>query len=269
MSSELWKQKNYLLDIPYLIAHHIYEYDIQKANINILRELRLIDDDYYNKLLKMKRMQRQMEIGYLIKYNEGLGDKLANGILQYKKRLFEENGIEDSDILSIKNDAVFIIDKNLKNTKFGRVHFVKKNSYTSFVKLTKTIEIYFEYNTIDSTMSLDIKGISEENLQKHHEYMATFLAEILYYVETGSIAEALTYAGDFYNNFISYKLPVGYYRNFNAESDFIINANGTTYSVNYIIDSDVMLRSVDIGYNVEILRTINGYLSQIYFTNNR
>ena len=50
---DLWKQKNYLLDIPYLIAHHIYEYDIQKANINVLRELNYIDDEYYNKACEL------------------------------------------------------------------------------------------------------------------------------------------------------------------------------------------------------------------------
>ena len=107
----LWKSKNYLMPVPYLIAHHIYEYDIQKANISVLRELNLIDEDYYQRLYKLPRMQRQVEIGYLIKYTDGLSDKLSEGIASFRKSFFEANNIEDEDILSIKNDAIFVIDK--------------------------------------------------------------------------------------------------------------------------------------------------------------
>lgn len=268
MSSELWKNKNYLLDIPYVIAHHIYEYDIQKANINVLRELNIIDDEFYDRLSKMQRMQRQVEIGYLIKYNSGVGDKLAEGILLFKKKFFEANNIDDNDILSIKNDAVFLIDKNPEITDFGIIHFIKKNSYTSYLKLLRNIEVYFEFNAIDCTISLDIKGISDENLEKHHQYMATFIADVLYYIETGDISSALTYVSEFYNNYIERKLHPGYYRNFNADSDYTIMANGIRYSTNYC-DSANMLNSLDISNNLEVIRTINGYLTQMYFMNNK
>ena len=268
MSSELWKNKNYLLDVPYLIAHHISEYDIQKANISVLRELDLIDDEYYNRLKDMTRMQRQVEIGYLIKYNEGLSDKLADGIASFRKKFFEANEIDDNDILSIKNDAIFLIDKNPSITEFGKVKFIKKNSYTSYMKLGKNIEVYFEHNSVDGTLSLDIKGISDENLEKHHQYMATFIADILYYIETGDISTALTYVSEFYNNYIEKKLHPGYYRNFNADSDYTIQANGINYSVVYC-DTDTLFRSLNISVNLNIIRDINGYLTNMYFSNKR
>lgn len=265
---DLWKNKNYLLDVPYIIAHHIYEYDIQKANINVLRELDIIDDDYYNRLANMPKIKRQVEIGYLIKYTDGLSDKLSEGIALFRKKFFDSNNLEDTDILSIKNDAIFVIDKHPTVTDFGKVHFIKKNSYTSYMKLSRSIEIYFEFNVIDRTISLDVKGISDENLNKHHQYMATFIADVLYYIETGDISGALTYVSEFYNNYIERKLHPGYYRNFNADSNYTIMANGIEYSVAYC-DSDNMLRSLDISVNLDIIRTINGYLTQIYFTNNR
>ena len=268
MNSKLWQEKNYITDIPYIIAHHITEYDIQKANINVLRELNLIDDEFYNKLYIMPRMQRQIEIGYFIKYNNGIGDKLINGIALFRKKFFDVNKIEYSDVLSIKNDAIFLIDKNPHILNFGRVHFIKKNTYTSYMKLNKSIEVYFEYNTIDGTVSLDIKGISDKNLEKHHKYMATFIADILYYIETGDISSALTYLSEFYNNYIERKLHPGYYRNFNAESDYTIISNKNVYSVDYC-DSINMIKSIDISTNLNIIRTINGYLTQIYFNNNR
>lgn len=266
--STLWKQKNYLLDIPYLIAHHITEYDIQKANINVLFELGLIDEEYYDRLNSMDRMKRQVEIGYLIKYNDGIGDKLADGIIQFKQKFFESNNIDDNDILSIKNDAIFLIDKTPKVANFGRVHFIKKNTYTSYMKIQKSIEVYFEFDAIDATISLDIKGISDEKLEKHHQYMATFIADILYYVETGDISSALTYVAEFYNNYVDRKLPIGYYRNFDAMSNYTVFANGIRYDVQYC-DSDIMLKSLDISTNLNVIRDINGYLTQMYFNNNR
>lgn len=264
---DLWKSKNYLLQVPYLIAHHIYEYDIQKANISVLRQLNLIDEEYYQRLYKLPRMQRQVEIGYLIKYTDGLGDKLADGIASFRKKFFESNNIEDEDILSIKNDAIFVIDKTPTVLEFGKVKFIKKNSYTTFIKLNN-IEVYFEYNTIEGTASLDIKGISDKKLELHHQYMASIIADIIYYIETGDIESGLTYLSDFYNKYIERKLPYEYYRNFNSDSDYTISANGTLYSVPNCT-SDSMFRALDISVNLNVLRELYGYLTNIYFSKSR
>ena len=260
----LWKSKNYLMPVPYLIAHHIYEYDIQKANISVLRELNLIDEDYYQRLYKLPRMQRQVEIGYLIKYTDGLSDKLSEGIASFRKSFFEANNIEDEDILSIKNDAILVIDKITNVLEFGKVKFIKKNSYTTFIKLNN-IEIYFEYNTIDGTASLDIKGISDSKLELHHEYIASVIADIIYYIESGDVESGLTFFSDFYNKYIEKQLPYGYYRNFNSDSDYTISANGTLYSIPNC-NNDNTFRALDISVNLNILRELYGYLTNIYFS---
>ena len=265
--SELWKNKNYLSDIPYLISHHIYEYDMTKANINVLLWLGEIDKDYYDKLKAMPRQDRQVEIGYLLKYNAGLQDKLSDGIQHFRKLLFEENDLEDIDILAIKNDAVYVISKKLSNTKFDNVEFVLKNHYTTYVRLDKHIEIYFESNSIDRTISLDVKGISDNKLELHHQYMASLIADTLYYMETNNISDGLTYISDIYNQYIERQLPIGYYRNFNADSDYTINVNGTLYSMDYC-DPELFI-SLDIGYNLSIIRTLYGYLSNIYMQQNK
>ena len=267
MYSGYWKSKNYICNIPFIISRHIYEYDISKANINVLYYLGEIDKDYYEKLKSLPRMKRQIEIGYLIKYTEGLSDRLSNGIAMFREKLFEANDIQDYEVLSIKNDAVFVIGRKLNVTKFDNVEFVLKNHYTTYVRLDKHIEVYFESNTIDGTISLDIKGISDIKLELHHQYMATLIADILYYMETNNIADGLTYISDIYNKYIERQLPIGYYRNFNSDSDFILNVNGTLYSMDYC-EPD-MFMSLDIGYNLSIIRTLYGYLSNIYMQQNR
>lgn len=267
MYSELWEKTNYTTDAMYIISRHIYEYDISKANINVLYYLGEIDKDYYERLKKLPKIKRQIEIGYLIKYTEGLDKRLKNGIKEFRRKLFEENNIQDIEVLSIKNDAIFVIGRKLQITKFGNVEFVEKNHYTTYVRLSKHLEIFFESNTIDSTISLDIKGISDLKLENHHLYMASFIADILYYMETNDIASGLSHISDFYNEYIERKLPIGYYRNFNAESNYIININGNRYSIDFCRDD--MINSIDIGCNLNIIRTLYGYLTNLYMQQNK
>lgn len=267
MYSSLWKCKNYISMIPHIISRHIYEYDITKANINVLYYMGEIDKEYYEKLKALPRMKRQVEIGYMIKYTEGLADKLSDGIAMFRRKLFEANDIQDHEVLSIKNDAVFIVGRKLNATKFYNVEFILKNHYTTYVRLDKHIEIYFESNSIDRTISLDVKGISDNKLELHHQYMASLIADILYYMETNNISDGLTYISDIYNQYIERQLPIGYYRNFNADSDYTINVNGTLYSMDYC-DPELFI-SLDIGYNLSIIRTLYGYLSNIYMQQNK
>ena len=50
VSNSLINRSYYTLNIPYLISRYIREYDISKANINILLYKKYIDQDMYNLL---------------------------------------------------------------------------------------------------------------------------------------------------------------------------------------------------------------------------
>ena len=265
--SELWKHQNYLLDIPYLISHHIYEYDIQKANINVLYALGEITKEYYDVLSEMTKKQREIDVGYMLRDYKGLSDKLKEGIAYYRKKLFKNNNLEDRDILAIKNDAIFVIDKQLKNTKFDNVVFLQKNRYSIFLKLSKHLEVYFESDMVNGTISLDVKGIRDDKLELHHKYMASVIADVLYYMETKDINSGLTYLSEIYNAYVDKKLPMGYYRNFDAESKYNIRINNSVYEIDYCTDS--MSNCIDISCNLEILRTLYGYLTNLYIQQNR
>lgn len=270
MSSSLWQKQTYTIEAPYIIAHNIYEYDIRKANINVLFSLGLIDKDYYDKLDHMSRMERQVEIGFLIKEDPALYDKLSAGIKEYKRKLFEANGVEDTDIVSIKNDAVFIKDKMLDTTEFGNVKFILKNSYTSFIKLGRmlTTEVYFASDMVNGTASIDVKGIKDEVLEYHHKYMASIIADVILSLECGDIQDALTYITEIYNSYIERKLDIGYYRTFNSDSVFPIVANGKIYQMPYCDPQHV--NALDISYNLNyIIRKLYDYAIQMYFSSNR
>ena len=115
----LYEYKNYTADIQYLTNTFVREYDISKANINVLYSNKVIDKNTYEYLYSAERMTRQIFVGKLQQGNPEVTDILQNGIIEAKKQLFESNYIKDYEVLSIKNDAVFIIPSQLTYTDFG------------------------------------------------------------------------------------------------------------------------------------------------------
>ena len=108
----LYNEKNYTVNLGYLFNHYIREYDISKANINVLFAKGVIDQNLYTQLYNADRMARQVYIGMMIRNNEKIQEVLSSGIIEYKKRFFEANDIIDSDIISIKNKYSIILYRN-------------------------------------------------------------------------------------------------------------------------------------------------------------
>ena len=71
---ELANEHNYLADIPFLFEQNIWEYDIKQANISALRAFNRIDEDNYHRLSLVPKMQREIEIGKMIRDDKSIGD---------------------------------------------------------------------------------------------------------------------------------------------------------------------------------------------------
>lgn len=262
----LCDKTNYLLDISYLNNVFIREYDISKANINILFEKGIIDREIYKYLYNAERMVRQKYVGMLQK-DDGVMKTLKSGIIEAKQKLFEANNIQDHEVLSIKNDAVFIINRKLQYTKFGLVNFINKNTYTSYYKIHH-LEIYYYYNSVTKEESIEVKGISDRKIVLHEKFMLDFLKDLFYTIQVNGVEIAIRLLKDFYNQYISLSLDTGYYRNFNSDSMFhyktIISTGFYADSIN---NNDIPL--IDIGTNASILIELQKILVSLYFSKNK
>ena len=260
----LFDKVNYTADISYLTNVFIYEYDISKANINILYTKNVISKEIYDYLYNAERMTRQVYVGKLCK-DVSISNILKAGIIEAKKMLFEANNIQDRDILSIKNDAVFIINKKLANTEFGLIKFMKKNVYTSFYKING-IEYYYYYSNFTKEEYLDIKGISDEKIKLHENYFLQILKDLFYSIQINGPEISIRMLKDIYNEYISLNMPVECYRTFDIVSMFhakFFICNNTGYNIDSVVESQKNM--LDITNNLKILIDIQKILMSMYF----
>lgn len=252
---------NYSAPIPYLISRFIYEYDISKANINILFAKGILSKDEYEYIKTFPKQQRQIYIGYLQK-DKDKAKALQEGLAEYRSLFLTANDIQDNELLSVKNDALFLIDKIPKVTKFGNVEFIQKNRYTSFFKFNR-LEAYYFLNPVTEEETIDVKGINDNTLLLHQDYMIMFLCECFEYIQSKTIEEALQFITNFQKAYVSRTLPVGYYREFNSDSCYRISSKDGYWLLDAVSDSE--LSYLDIGCNIEIIREVYSIMSNIYF----
>lgn len=268
MAGKLYEATNYISGLKFLFSNYIREYDLTKANISTLYLKGAIDKPLYDRLSVASREERQITIGLMELRDRNIIRLKHEGIIEAKKMLFEANNIEDRDVLTIKNDAVFVINKVLKNTVFenGYINFKLKNTFTDFVNLSG-IEIYYGCDRILDTENIQTKGLGK-NECLHRDFMIDFIVYIMNEIDTGSIEVAIASFNSFFLDYINGKLDIGYYREFNPASMYsILNS---PYKV-FMVDDDeyTKTRVININYNMNILRELFGYISGKYFTDKK
>ncbi|QXN70161.1 hypothetical protein INTERNEXUS_120 [Bacillus phage vB_BspM_Internexus] len=207
MTNNLYQKHNYLNKrISYLKNNIIREYDMTNAGVNILRKNNVITEEEYQHLNSMEKLKKNKTVGLFLKKNPDISEALINEFVLIRKELFEKNNIDDDDILSIKKDAVFIINKKLTNLELNEYYkFQEKNRYISYISIDNK-EFYYK-----SDRTLDIKGYSKEIKEFHKDYLFKDLEELLFldtHNEENALFEKLI---QLKYNFVTRELPYQYY----------------------------------------------------------
>lgn len=236
----LYEKTNYLnKDIEYLISNEIIEYDMKSAGFNIIKKFKLLDDKRIAHLESLPNKRRHITIGLYQQNNKDFAKELSDKFVEMRRLFFEANELEDDDILSIKKDAI-ITTKRCYNTIFDNVEFVEKHMYTSYYYLSK-FELYV------GPTGIDMKGISDEKLKYHEDYMLDFLFRFFKLVETGSRKQIVSNLVQFANYYKKKELEIGYYRELNKDSLFKLEKNfiGDLIGVHHVDTID----NIDISFN--------------------
>ena len=113
----LYEKTRYSAPYDYLINKDIQEYDISKANISILREFNVIDEENYNYLYNLDKRDREVKIGLAIRNNPELGKVLDKGFVESRKQFFTLNNIDEMRVLYIDKDSMTVIDQMVSVNK--------------------------------------------------------------------------------------------------------------------------------------------------------
>lgn len=243
--SELFRKRNYLTK-KNLIIDRIYEYDIRSANVSALRWSGLFPEEHLDILEGLPKMDREVAVGKMIRSNKKFQSIIYKGIFQARERLFRYNHIQDDDVLSIKNDAVFIVGKNLKECKFGPMEFRKKNQYAAFMRLDK-LELYYDKRH----RTVDIKGVRDEVLENedHKEGMIQLFVSVMNYLVMDQRPRLREYLIDFVHDYKNLKLPYQYYRELNRDNCYRTKYELTGYAFNLDQIDQNQVHEINIAYN--------------------
>lgn len=235
----LYNKHNYLnKNIDYIISKEIIEYDIKSAGFNIIKRYRLLPEEDINNLELLDKKERQIQIGKFQKKYKGLTDELNSKFIEIRKEFFESNNLSDDDILSIKKDAI-ITFKRCHNLIYDNIEFVDKHVYSSYYYMND-LEIY-----IDKWIT--IKGLSDDVLEPHKNYMLDILFKILKGNEISSRKKNIKNLVKFATYYKNKDLEIGYYRELNNDSLYKTNFNLINGSMG-LADVD-SLEGIDISYN--------------------
>lgn len=236
----LYEKHNYLnKDVEYLISNEIIEYDMRSAGFNIIKKFKLLDDTKINHLESLPKDRRQITIGLYQRNNKEFAETLNSKFVEMRKLFFEANNLNDDDVISIKKDAI-ITTKRCYNTIFDNVEFAEKHVYTSYYYISK-FELYV------GPTKIDLKGINDDKLKYHEDYMLDFLFKLFKLIETGSRKQIINNMIQFSNYYKRRELDIGYYRELNGDSLFRLNKtfNGDLVGVPHVNDVNL----IDISFN--------------------
>lgn len=259
MISTLWDRTNYTQDLSLLKSCNIYEYDISKANINMLYYYGKLTKEQYEVYKIMDNQMRKISIGLMERENRELIKIKADGIRHFKKLFFEEHNLQDSEILTIKNDAIFVMRK-LYDTKFDNVEFTLRNKYTLFCRVFRH-QFFYSYDPVNQKDFLHIKGMKNEQYELHEKYMIDFIKYLFKTFQTDTIEETLTMLRIFYENYINRRHEPGYYRELDSGTFRLVKLSETLNYSASIVTKD-LLPYIVIDANAAFLRE----LSKIFYT---
>lgn len=230
------------------IDSEIVEWDIKTANLSICREYKLLTEKQIRQIESMPKDKRVRTVGLLERSSKKFAKALEEHFDIVVNQFIEQNGLnKDQDIICIKKDAVFVINKNIPKPNIGEhIHFVRKNVYDAFVRLDR-FEFYINNDTVD------VKGLQEQQ-HLHVNGICHLMKDVVRTASDVKMNDASmnAYLSEMVNLYKNHELAIEYYREFNSTSAYRIDDNeGNEFVFNDISEEylDEKGYKLDISYN--------------------
>lgn len=226
---------------------------MKNAGLEILRYHEVFNKKEYDYLMSLPKLEKNIVVGKFLKTNKEANEVLMETFIEIRKLFFEMNNLSDDDVLSIKKDAIFLINKfptKLELNEFFK--FVPKNTYDSYILINNREHYYNSENDI-----LDVKGYPKEIKDKQKDFMFKFLKECMRLKLINNEKELFRKLIVFKDDFINNSLDKEYYRDL-IEGNFIIKIFGVLYGRENIDESmiELCIKNNNLNFIIELINKI-------------
>lgn len=225
-------------DYTYLRNVKITEYDIKSAGLSVIKFKKILPEDEIQKLEKMDKHKRTVKEGWLQRSNPAIANAIVDTLGNVRKAFVFLNNIPIGNVISIKKDALFLVNTNPTVTTIKDVfEFRKKSTYTSYLRLNK---IEFYYSSLTDT--LDIKGLSSDAINRQERYLLKDIKQILKSAEKLDSTSLYRFLKNYRSKYLNRLLDKEYYRELDS---------GRFRIGSYLLTEidDEMLQEVDVSQN--------------------
>lgn len=232
---------NYLNSNIKFLNKKVYEFDIRNAGLSIIKEFNLLSIEEILYIESLPKFESNVYVGKLRRNNKEFSENLSKHLRQTVVDFIDTNNILEENILSIKNDAIFIISNSnpIKQQTVNNIFFKLENIFTSYYNLNN-IEFYYKS---DKNILIS-KGINEDIFEDiNTKYFVDWLKLIFRLMESSNKKALLKELKDFQYKYLNRLLPIQYYCEFKNDNMYRYN--------NYYIKNleEDMKNRIEIEYN--------------------
>lgn len=195
-------------DYVYLKNVKISEYDIRSAGLSVLKFKKVLKESELKDLENMDKHKRTVKEGLLQRSNPKIAETIVETLGDVRKAFAYLNDILPQNVISIKKDAMFLVNVTPQTTTIKDIfEFRKKSTYTSYLRIDKK-EFYYS----SSTAALDTKGFSSESIEKQKDFLLKDISGFLKSSEKLDAASLYRFLKTYRTKYLNRELPIETYR---------------------------------------------------------
>lgn len=220
----------------------IVEYDIRSANTSILEYYHMLPQKIIDDINKYPKEKREVAIGLILQKDKELSKELEKKFTEVMMRFINDNNLDiDFDVLCIKKDAAFIINKTPMITTYGPIEFRPKGKYHTFLLVGS-----FEFYVNDEDVV--VKGLQKQ-AHLHKDGILSLIKDVVDTCRASAWDKSAVYKylSDLVESYKRKELDFEYYREFNSMSKFKVVIEDHVYMYSDISEEDIP--DLDISYN--------------------
>ena len=222
--------------IPYMFHGNIVEWDMSQASLSICERFELLDSKEIARMKALPKLEREIEMGKHQRGNKEFSNQLLSGIREIRRKFLKVNGLDDTNVLSLHNDAVIFNSRKKIIADIDGIKFHHDNTWDAYIRYDRA-EIFYKIDELGNG-SLDFKNVGKDKIKEHTFGLNKYLIKVIEYIEAYD-DNVLKYMRKFQQQYLQDKLPEYYYSAFAKIGDFKI-----TNLELFGLLSDIVIREV-------------------------